>query len=72
MVVDPPVNPVTTPVLLTEATDGLEDTQALLRAGVPEPTSAEVVPAQNALLPVRVGRALTVMEIVAVQPFDSV
>ena len=47
--------------LLTVATAVLEETHALLAAGVPEPVSADVPPTQAANVPVIVGAALTVI-----------
>ena len=57
--------PVTTPVLLTVATPGLEETHGLTVAGVPEPINVVVLLIQIVLVPVMVGNALTVKFAVA-------
>src|ERR1035437_7897558 len=64
----PAETPVTNPVLLTVATDGVADTHALDAAGVPEPVSCVVNPVQTFSVPVIVGSAFTVTVAVMVQP----
>ena len=68
------MTPVTSPVLLTVATAGVADTQALTAAGVPDPVSCVVDPIQTVSVPVIVGSGLTVTVTVAVlvHPFPSV
>jgi len=60
MVAVPLEIPVTSPALLTVATDVLEETHGLDVAGSPLPVSCVVDPAQTAVVPVIVGNAFTV------------
>ena len=57
-----------TPVLLMVATAGVADTHGLTAAGVPDPISVIGVPRQVAAGPLIVGRLLTVIVLVIVQP----
>ena len=68
MVVVPALSAVTTPALFTVATVVLEEDQGVVAAGVPEPVSVIVAPSQTVVGPVMVGRALTVIVVVAEQP----
>jgi len=69
MVVVPEATPVTRPVVLTVATDVLEDTQGLLDAAVPDPVNCDVPPlAQVFNAPVTVGSAFTVKVAVCWHP----
>ena len=62
---------VTRPVLLTVATPVEADTHAFEFAGVPDPVSCVVNPAQTESVPVIVGRALTATgEVVLLQPVE--
>ena len=62
---------VTSPVLLIVATPVEADTHAFVFAGVPEPVSCVVNPAQTIKVPVIVGSALTVTdEVVLLQPVE--
>ena len=67
----PAAIPVITPVLLTVATAIFEDCQGLDSEAVPDPTKVVVAPTHTAVVPVIVGNAFTVTEIVVVliQPF---
>ena len=56
----PAPTPVTRPVLFTVATAGVDDTQALLAAAVPEPVNCVVEPTHAVNVPVMVGAAVTV------------
>ena len=58
----------TTPVAETVATVVLEEVQGVVAAGVPDPVSVIVALSQTAVGPVMVGRALTVMVVVAEHP----
>lgn len=60
--------PVTTPVALTVATAVFDEAQGLVAAGVPEPVRVMVAPSQRVVGPVMVGRAVTVMVVVAEHP----
>lgn len=60
MVVAPPEIPVTKPVELIVATDGLEDVQGLVVAAVVEPVNCEVNPTHENKSPVIVGEGLIV------------
>jgi hypothetical protein len=62
----PADTPVTRPVLLTVATRGDADTHGLIAAGVPEPVSCVVDPAQTLRVPVMVGAPGTVLTVKAV------
>ncbi len=64
----PAAIPVTTPVLLTVATDGVADDQGVVPSAVPDPTKVVVDPAQTIAVPVIVGVPLTVTIWVVVQP----
>ena len=64
----PPATPVTTPVVLTVATEGVADTQGFTAAGVPEPVKLVVEPAHTVNVPVMVGIALTVTVAVTAHP----
>ena len=68
MIVVPAATPVTTPALLTVATAVLDEVQGFTAAGVPEPVRVVVAPTQTAVVPVMVGKALTVTVTVAVHP----
>ena len=68
MTLVPAVTPVTTPVLLTVATAGVADTHGLTSAGVPDPINVIDVPRQVESGPLIVGRLLTVIVLVIVQP----
>jgi len=73
IVVVPLATPVTRPVLLTVATDVLDDTHGLLAAGVPLPVNCDVPPlAQVFNVPVMVGRAFTVKVAVCWHPLSLV
>ena len=62
---------VTSPVLLIVATPVEADTHAFVFAGVPEPVSWVVDPAQTESVPVIVGSALIVTEeVVLLQPVE--
>ena len=52
--------PVTTPLLLTVATPVLADIHGLVVAAVPLPVKVVVLPTQTLVVPLIVGRALTV------------
>ena len=64
----PAATPVTTPALLTVATPVLDDVHGLTAAGVPDPVSVVVDPAQTFNIPVIVGCALTVTVVVLEHP----
>jgi hypothetical protein len=57
----PGLTPVTTPVLDTVATAGLEDVHGFTAAAVPEPVNDVVAPTHTVKVPVMVGLALTVI-----------
>jgi len=59
MVVIPADIPVTTPRLETDATDGVEEIQALATAAVPFPVRVNTLPTQREVFPVMVGFAYT-------------
>ena len=61
MVLVPLVIPDTSPVALTIATAGEEDTQGSTAAGTPVPTNWEVLPLQKVSEPLIVGKGFTVM-----------
>lgn len=69
MVTVPAATPVTTPALLTVAIAVFDDVHGVVAAGVPEPVSTIVPPAQTLLAPVMVGSAVTVMVAVLEQPW---
>ena len=56
----PALMPVTTPLLLTVATPVLADIHGLVVAAVPLPVKVVVLPTQTLVVPLIVGRALTV------------
>jgi len=56
----PVLTPVTTPVVETVATAGIDETQALDEAAVAEPTNEVVEPTHTLEVPVIVGKGLTV------------
>ena len=68
MIVVPADTVVITPVLLIVATAGVADTHGLTAAGVPEPINVIEVPRHVAAGPLIVGRLLTVIVLVIVQP----
>ena len=61
MVTVPAATPETTPVLLTEAIDELDDTHGLVLAAVADPVSAVVDPTHTFNVPLIVGKAFTVI-----------
>jgi hypothetical protein len=67
MVAVPGVTPVTTPVLLTVATPGLDEVHGVA-AGVPEPVRVMVEPLHTAVGPEMVGCAVTVIVMVFAHP----
>jgi hypothetical protein len=62
------LTPVTTPPLVTLATDVLDEVQGLLAAGVPDPLNVVVALSHRVVVPVIVGWALTVTVTVFEQP----
>ena len=72
MIVVPPETPVTTPILLTEATAVFEEVHGVTVAGVAVLAKAVVEPAQTVSVPVIVGSAVTVTTAVVIQPFEFV
>ena len=68
MTLVPAATAVTTPVVLTVATEVVADTQGFTAAGVPEPVRLVVEPIQTDKVPVIVGSALTVTVAVIVHP----
>ena len=68
MTLVPAATPVTTPVVLTVATEVVADTQGFTAADVPEPDKLVVEPAHTVNVPVMVGSALTVTVAVTAHP----
>ena len=64
----PAATAVTTPVVLTVATEVVAETQGFTAAGVPEPVRLVVEPIQTDKVPVIVGSAFTVTVAVIVHP----
>ena len=60
MTLVPAVTPVTTPLLVTVATPVLADTHGLVVAAVADPVNVVVLPTHTLVVPLIVGRALTV------------
>jgi len=57
---EPAATPVTTPLVLTVASEVLDEVHGLEPAGVPEPVRVTVEPAHTVSVPDMVGAALTV------------
>ena len=72
IIVVPALTPVTTPAVLTVATEVFEAPHGLVAAGVPDPVNALVEPTQILTVPVIVGNALTVSVAVILQPLELV
>ena len=68
MVVVPAVIPVTNPVLLTEATAGVEDVHGVVTDGATDPVNCVVEFTHAVKVPVMLGRALTVTTAVTMHP----
>ena len=68
MTVVPGLTPVTTPVLLTVATPGVDEVHGVVAAGVPDPVNVMVEPSQTTVGPEIVGAALTVTVSVLLHP----
>ena len=72
MVVVPMVSAVTSPVLSTVATAGVEDVHGVVTAGVADPVNCVVNPSHTARVPVIVGVPLTVTTAVTRHPLELV
>ena len=64
----PAVNPVTSPVALTVATDGFEETHGLVTLAALDPVNWVVAPAQRVSVPVMKGIGYIVTVEVAIHP----
>ena len=72
MVVVPMASAVTSPVLSTVATAGVEDVHGVVTAGVADPVNCVVNPSDTARVPVIVGVRLTVTTAVTIHPLELV
>lgn len=64
----PAPTPVSVPVLLTDATEGLLEIHGFVAFAVTEPDKLEVEPTQSAVVPETVGLAFTVTTVEAGHP----